>query len=75
MIKFSRKDFKFSLETLKILLKSWRGHTSLSILTSDADYEKEEYMEIVDKYKNDEVIEDFKCNVQYYYFFNHEMMM
>jgi len=60
-IKFSEYDFKFSLKTLESLLEGWRGRTALSVITSDQIYEKEEYMEIINKYKNDGVIKDFKC--------------
>ena len=52
-IKFSKDDFKFSLKTLESLLESWKGRTVLSIITSDLDYEKEEYIEIMNKYRND----------------------
>src|SRR3989337_3693007 len=76
-IEFSEYDFKFSLKTLESLLEGWRGRTALSVITSDQVYEKEEYMEIINKYKNDGVIIDFKCNLHcdHFYFFNREMMM
>ena len=70
---FSEFDFKFSLKTLETLLENWRSHTSLSIFTSDLDYGREEYMEIINKYKNDEVIKDFKYNYDNC-FFDREMM-
>ena len=71
-IKFSALDFKFSLKTLEYLLKHWKGRAALSIFTSDADYKKEEYLEIINKYMNDEVIKDFKCDDVFgdCYFFN-----
>ena len=75
-IKFSKNHFKFSLKTLESLLESWRDRTVLSIITSDLDYEKEEYVEIINKYKNDGVIKDFKCEIYGdSYFFDHEMMI
>ena len=68
--------FKFSLKTLESLLESWRNRSVLSIITSDPDYNKEEYLEIINKYKNDGVIKDFKCeNYSDGYFFDHEMVM
>ena len=76
IIKFSEYDFKFSLKTLESLLESWKGRTALSFITSDQIYKREEYMEIINKYKNDGVIIDFKCKLRCdYYFFNREMMM
>ncbi len=76
IIKFSKYDFKFSLKTLEFLLENWRGRTVLSIITSDFDYKKEEYMKIINKYKNDGVIKDFKCIINSDgYLFNHEMMI
>src|ERR1043165_5741917 len=60
-IKFSDLDFKFSLKTLETLLENWRGRPSLSIITSDLDYEGQEYMEIINRYKDEEVLKDFKC--------------
>ena len=76
IIKFSRYDFKFSLKTLEFLLENWRGRAALSILTSALDYEKEEYMKIINKYKNDGVIKDFKCIINSDdYLFDHEMMI
>jgi len=63
MIKFPN-DFKFSLKTMETFLEHWRGRTGLSIVTSNFDYEKKEYMEIITKYKNDGVIKDFSIQVQ-----------
>jgi len=61
---------------LESLLENWRGRTALSIITSDLDYEKGEYMEIINKCKNDGVIKDFKCKIDGdNYFFDHEMIM
>jgi hypothetical protein len=53
-------DFKFSLKALKEFLKSWKG-CALTIITSDTIYEGEDYKELINKYKNDGVIKDFKC--------------
>ncbi|CAG8458406.1 6643_t:CDS:2 [Funneliformis mosseae] len=51
--------FKFSLKTLETFLENWRGRIPLSIMTSDPHYKGEEYMEIIDRYKDDGVIRDF----------------
>ena len=53
-------DFKFSLETLEEFLGKWKGQP-LSILTSDPIYKGDDYIELINKYKNDGVIKDFKC--------------
>ncbi len=64
------------MKILESLLENWIGRTALSIITSDSDYEKGEYMEIINKYKNDGVIKDFKCIINSDdYFFDHEMIM
>ena len=55
---FSKHHFKFSLKTLETLLENWRSRTTLSIFTSDFDYRKDEYIKIINKYKNDGVIRD-----------------
>ena len=55
-----RFHYKFSLETLEEFLENWRGRPALSILTSNRDYENEEYIEIVSRYKNDGVLKDFR---------------
>jgi len=76
IIKFSGYDFKFSLKTLEFLLENWKGQTAISIITSDPVYEKEEYMKIINKYKNDGVIKDFKCIINSDdYLYDHEMLM
>ncbi|CAG8699197.1 15346_t:CDS:2 [Rhizophagus irregularis] len=51
--------FKFSLENLEEFLGKWRGCT-LSMLTSDSFYERDDYKKLISKYKNDGVIKDFK---------------
>ncbi|CAG8747465.1 7780_t:CDS:1, partial [Rhizophagus irregularis] len=52
-------DFKFSLKNLEEFLEKWRG-CPLSILTSDSIYESEDYKKLIDKYKNDGIIKDFR---------------
>jgi hypothetical protein len=59
-IRFFDDDFKFSLENLEEFFESWRGRTALSILTSDSLYEREDYKKLIDKYKNDGIIKDFR---------------
>ena len=53
-------DLQFSLETLEAFLGKWKGQP-LSILTTDTTYEGDDYMKLINKYKNDGVIKDFKC--------------
>ncbi|CAB4442349.1 unnamed protein product [Rhizophagus irregularis] len=53
-------DFKFSLEALEEFLEKWRGRPAISILTTDYIYESENYKILIDKYKNDGVIKDFR---------------
>ncbi|GBC31769.2 hypothetical protein GLOIN_2v1765921 [Rhizophagus irregularis DAOM 181602=DAOM 197198] len=56
------KEFKFSLENLKKFLDRWRSRPALSlfILTSDPIYIGEDFTRLIDKYKSDGVIKDFK---------------
>ncbi|GBB87419.1 hypothetical protein RclHR1_01390009 [Rhizophagus clarus] len=57
-IKFLYK-YKFSLEVLEEFLEKWKG-CALSILTGDVIYIREEnYVKLIDKYKNNGVIKDF----------------
>src|SRR5438034_5546649 len=56
-------DFKFSLEALEEFLEKWRGRPALSILTSDPIYKGDDYIKLINKYKNDGVIKDFKCGI------------
>ncbi len=75
-IKFSQYDFKLSSKTLEFLLENWRGRNVLSIITSDLDYEKEEYVNVINKYKNDGVVKDFRCEIHSDdYLFDNEMMI
>jgi hypothetical protein len=53
-------DLQFSLEVLEEFLENWEGH-ALTILTTDTIYEEEDYKELINKYKNDGVIKDFRC--------------
>jgi hypothetical protein len=54
-------DFQFSLKNLEEFFEKWKGRPALSIQTADHTYERNDYMELIIKYKNDGVIEDFKC--------------
>ncbi|GBB88123.1 hypothetical protein RclHR1_14640005 [Rhizophagus clarus] len=53
--------FKFSLKILEEFLEKWRvNRPILSIYTIDSTYKEEDYKELINKYKNDGVIKDFK---------------
>jgi hypothetical protein len=62
-IKFSKDDIQFSLNAFEALLKGWKERTSLSIITSNRVCENEEYMEIINKYRNNGMIENFECKI------------
>ncbi|RIA82598.1 hypothetical protein C1645_880977 [Glomus cerebriforme] len=53
-------DFKFSLQALEEFLKQWKSQHALSIFTSDYIYNGEDYKILINKYKNDGVIKDFR---------------
>ncbi|RIA79554.1 hypothetical protein C1645_63245 [Glomus cerebriforme] len=57
-------EFKISLKALEEFLKNWRG-SALSIITSDHIYNEEDYINLVDKYKNDGIIKDFRLVPRY----------
>ncbi|RIA79616.1 hypothetical protein C1645_840279 [Glomus cerebriforme] len=58
-------DFKFSLQVLEEFFKQWRGRPALSILTTDNLYREDDYVRMINKYKNEEVIKDFKVVPEY----------
>jgi hypothetical protein len=64
-------QFKLSLKILEEFFENWRGRPALSILTSDPIYGTEDYVKLINKYKNDDgVIKDFRCELfrRYVYF-------
>ncbi|EXX76175.1 uncharacterized protein OCT59_010121 [Rhizophagus irregularis] len=54
--------FKFSLKNLEFFLENWKERPPLTIITSDSVYNGEAYMKLIDKYKNNGVIKDFRCD-------------
>ncbi|CAB4442386.1 unnamed protein product [Rhizophagus irregularis] len=59
-------DFNVSLEVLEEFLEKWRDRPALSILTSNYNYEGEDYKNLINKYKNNGVIKSFKCESDVY---------
>ncbi|CAG8666789.1 5001_t:CDS:2 [Rhizophagus irregularis] len=55
-------DFKFSLKSLENFFENWKNRPSLSILTNDLTYMEEDYVELINRYKNNGVIKDFDSN-------------
>ncbi|PKC61765.1 hypothetical protein RhiirA1_523661 [Rhizophagus irregularis] len=51
---------KFSLENLEEFFEKWKGKHALSILTVDPIYLEEDYTKLINKYKSDGIIKDFK---------------
>jgi hypothetical protein len=54
-------DFKFSFEAFEEFLEKWRGRPALTILASNPTYKGENYLKLIDKYKYNGVIKDFRC--------------
>ena len=52
-------DIKFSLETLETFFENWRGRTAISIFTYRWYRGDEDYIKLINKYKNDGVIKVF----------------
>jgi hypothetical protein len=55
-------NFKFSLKNLEEFFKKWKCRSALSIFTSDPIYRTEEYIRLINKYKNMGIIKEFKCD-------------
>ncbi|GBC07413.1 hypothetical protein RclHR1_07450001 [Rhizophagus clarus] len=53
-------EFKFSLKCFRKFLENWRGRNALSIFTIDSIFITEDYIKLIDEYKSDGVIKDFK---------------
>ncbi|GBC07418.1 hypothetical protein RclHR1_07450006 [Rhizophagus clarus] len=51
---------KFSLETLEEFFEKWRGRHAISLFTIDPIITGEDYRKLIDKYRDDGVIKDFK---------------
>ncbi|CAB4475067.1 unnamed protein product [Rhizophagus irregularis] len=54
-------DVKFSLESLEEFLEKWRGRPALSIFTCRSIYKEENYVRLINKYKDNRIIKDFRC--------------
>ncbi len=52
-------DIQFSLKNLEEFLENWRGRPALSIYTNNAIYKTDDYIKLINKYKNDGVIKEF----------------
>jgi len=57
-------DFKFSLENLEEFLEKWRGRPALSILTSNPICKDDDYIKLINKYKNYGVVKDFRYELE-----------
>ncbi|GBB87437.1 hypothetical protein RclHR1_01390027 [Rhizophagus clarus] len=53
-------DYKFSLEALEEFSEKWKG-CALFIFACDPIYKEENYVKLINKYKNNGVIRDFRC--------------
>ncbi|CAB4482903.1 unnamed protein product [Rhizophagus irregularis] len=58
-------DVKFSLKALEEFFEKWRGRPSLTIFTYRSIYKESSYKELINTYKNDGIIKDFKCESFY----------
>ncbi|CAB4482949.1 uncharacterized protein OCT59_026544 [Rhizophagus irregularis] len=56
------KEFQFSLKNLETFFKNWKDRPALTILTSDPIYKGDDYMKLIDKYKENGVIREFRCD-------------
>jgi hypothetical protein len=63
------ENFKFSLNNLEEFFKNWKDRPALSILTSDPLYKEEEYVKLINKYKDNRVIKEFKWVIEDYLYY------
>ena len=76
LIKVTQYSWKFSLKALETLMESWKGRPALTIIGSDPDYENQGYINIINKYKRDGVLKDFKYDADGdNYLFKDEMLI
>ncbi|RIA80138.1 hypothetical protein C1645_882336 [Glomus cerebriforme] len=54
------ENFKFSLNALEEFLKQWRDRPAFTVFTTDLIYNEEYYKRLINKFKNDGVIKDFR---------------
>ncbi|GBC32222.1 hypothetical protein GLOIN_2v1764020 [Rhizophagus irregularis DAOM 181602=DAOM 197198] len=54
-------DFVFPLEALEKFLETRKGCALSMILTSESTYKGDDYVKLINRYKNNGVIKDFKC--------------
>ncbi|CAG8723240.1 20943_t:CDS:1, partial [Rhizophagus irregularis] len=59
--RFCGDHFEFPLGTLEKFLETWKG-CAISILTTEPIYEEGDYVKLIDKYKNNGVIKDFRSD-------------
>ncbi|GBB89104.1 hypothetical protein RclHR1_01580005 [Rhizophagus clarus] len=60
-------DIQFKLEELEEFFEKWKGRPALSMFTSDPIYKRNDYVELIDRYKNDGVIKEFSCERNIYF--------
>ncbi|GBC08482.1 hypothetical protein RclHR1_08150003 [Rhizophagus clarus] len=53
-------DLEFSLEALEEFLEKWEGH-ALSILMSNYVYKRDDYKKLINRYKKNGIIKNFRC--------------
>ncbi|PKC15853.1 hypothetical protein RhiirA5_370326 [Rhizophagus irregularis] len=54
------EEFQFSLKILEKFFENWKGRPALSILTSNPMYKGDDYMKMINKYKDNGVIKEFR---------------
>ncbi|CAB4460321.1 unnamed protein product [Rhizophagus irregularis] len=63
-------SIKFSLEDLKTFFEKWKGRPAISIITSNLIYRRTDYTNLINKYKNDGVIKEFKYDINLNIFYD-----
>ncbi|EXX69913.1 uncharacterized protein OCT59_026620 [Rhizophagus irregularis] len=56
------EEFQFTLKNLETFFKNWKNRPALTILTSDPMYKGDDYMKLIDKYKEIGVVKEFRCD-------------
>ena len=56
-------EIKFSLKILEEFLEKWRGRPAISIFAKNCYIRGSDYINFIDKYKNDGVIKEFVASL------------
>ncbi|GBC38797.1 hypothetical protein GLOIN_2v1764020 [Rhizophagus irregularis DAOM 181602=DAOM 197198] len=65
------EEFQFSLKILEKFFENWKGRPALSILTSNPMCKGDDYMKMINKYKDNGVIKEFRYESKKNMYYHH----